>query len=771
MLDLSTENKNLCFQDSTQKPLYIFLYYWQKDREYEGDGYWQYFKTIDEAILLESMELDEGLLEGNTFQLGSIVIPTMKVQWYNDGITYKDMIAVPVQKIGNQYVAYFDGFISKEEISEDGQTVTVEITSPLTERVNTDVSFALNELNGWNFEDMVYTILSSTAGISNNLAEYSGTSFSNLKTTINFGEGQIPSPFTAGELIRQAGEFLGTHAILKEKRIVDFEEMKSYKPLGAPIINFVRLSNVDTVAKAEIEKLPEEYKRVEYIEGNGTQYVITDVYPDDTTTIEIKFAQSQSTSAVGAIVGWVTNNETDGFRLFPYSNKIYLDYGSGEGYNRISGGSLFEDRIYDFEIGNRYVTNLDTNETILSSSQVAFPEKTYPISLFGNVASFSGKIYGCKIMKSYNLVADLVPCIRLSDNSAGFYDLISQKFYGNSGTGWFLTPTPISTYELPYYKKIYVDKTKTLKIDQLRVLTNVGTQRNYTVRWGETDYNTYEISGNIFFEALSAENWEKCETAVTALSTYIKEQKFYNCDLQSVYPLFIEGGDYLLLKPKSNLPDGYIPINGITLGDLDTGISIDGSYFEFDIEFEILNENHSVIFRSDGTFDGNDTVELISNGNSLVCGMGYYGGSLSPDPMFDIPYCPKNQKIKLNIKRGNGKCVYSGTFSGTTDYGMFNDDELSTNTSFELGSGCKIYRFSYSQDGVKLLDLYPCIRESDKALGMYNIINGEFIEAYGMGDFPKYETTQTVVPILSCNSRGIHSINSNILCQATNNKK
>lgn len=762
----------MCFKDSTQKPLYIFLYYWQKEQkvgEYDGGGYWQYFKTIDEAILLESMELDEGVLEGNTFELGSMVIPTMKVQWYNDGITYKDMIAVPVQKIGSQYIAYFDGFISKEEISEDGQTVTVEITSPLTERVKIDVSYALNELNGWSFEDMVYTILSSSAGIFNNLTDYSGTSFSNLKTTINFGEGQIPTSFTAGDLIKQAGEFLGAHITLKEKRIVDFEEMKSYKPLGTPTINFVSLSNVDTVAKNEIEKLPDEYKRLEYIEGTGTQYTATDIYPDDTTTIEIKFSASQAKTP-HAIVGF-NNGATDAFWFFVSGNQMVLDYGSGAGYNRISGGSLFENRVYDFEIGNRYVKNLDTKETILSSSQVSFPQKTTPIYIFGASDHFIGKIYGCKIMKSYNLVADLVPCIRLSDNSAGFYDLISQKFYGNSGTGWFLSPTPISTYELPYYKKIYVDKTKPLKIDQLRVLTNVGTQRNYTVYWNTNSYNVYEISNNIFFEALSAESWEKCESAVGALVPYIKEQKFYNCDLQSVYPLFIEGGDYLLLKTKSNLPDGYIPINGITLGDLDTGISVDGSYFEFDVEFEMVEYGNPFIFGTSHVF-GEDSISLRVNGNGgLICLMGYYGGSLSPDPMFDIPYCPKNQKIKLNIKRGNGKCIYSGTFNGIKDYGQFYGDQLRNSGSIELGGDCKIHHFAYSQDGVKLCDLYPCIRESDKALGMYNIINGEFIIANDLGYFPKYETTQTVVPILSCNSKGIHSISSTILCQATNSKK
>ena len=102
MLDLSTENKALCFEDSTLKPLYIFIYYWQGE-------HWQYFTTIDKAIVMESMELDEGVLEGNNFELGSFVTHSMKVQWQNNGIRYKDMLAVPVQKIGDEYIAYFDG--------------------------------------------------------------------------------------------------------------------------------------------------------------------------------------------------------------------------------------------------------------------------------------------------------------------------------------------------------------------------------------------------------------------------------------------------------------------------------------------------------------------------------------------------------------------------------------------------------------------------------------------------------------------------------------
>ena len=42
MVELSTENKALCFEDSAPKPLYIFLYVWVEE---EVDGYYNFFKN------------------------------------------------------------------------------------------------------------------------------------------------------------------------------------------------------------------------------------------------------------------------------------------------------------------------------------------------------------------------------------------------------------------------------------------------------------------------------------------------------------------------------------------------------------------------------------------------------------------------------------------------------------------------------------------------------------------------------------------------------
>ena len=215
MLDLSAENKALCFADSTLKPLYIFIYYFQEEYLAPNGGHWQYFTTIDEAIVLESAEITEGVLEGDNFELGSFCCPSMKVQWRNNGISYKDMVAVPVQKIGDEYIAYFDGYISNEEISQDGQTVTAEINSFLTEKLNVSESTlkslvdTLKSYNGSTFYNMLQNALGEVAGIGIKGMETSELTkrFANANTTITLNNNTLPDTITVSELLKQAGEF------------------------------------------------------------------------------------------------------------------------------------------------------------------------------------------------------------------------------------------------------------------------------------------------------------------------------------------------------------------------------------------------------------------------------------------------------------------------------------------------------------------------------------------------------------------------------------
>ena len=151
---------------------------------------------------------------------------------------------------------------------------------------------------------------------------------------------------------------------------------------------------------------------------------------------------------------------------------------------------------------------------------------------------------------------------------------------------------------------------------------------------------------------------------------------------------------------------------------------------------------------------------------------GYYGGSIQTSA-FTIPFVPTNQKINLNIKFADGKYKYSGTFNGE---GNSYVSKIYTKETLYLGSlntsdrNCKLHRFAYSESGVKLCDLYPCIQESNGTIGVYDIVRNKFISVYG-GSTPNYESADTVVPVLSTTARGIHSMRADILCKATNSNK
>lgn len=49
----------------------------------------------------------------------------------------------------------------------------------------------------------------------------------------------------------------------------------------------------------------------------------------------------------------------------------------------------------------------------------------------------SAKLYSCKIWDNWTLYRDMVPVIRNSDNKPGMYDIVTDTFYTNAGTGEF----------------------------------------------------------------------------------------------------------------------------------------------------------------------------------------------------------------------------------------------------------------------------------------------------------------------------------------------
>ncbi|MBP5434138.1 hypothetical protein [Ruminococcus sp.] len=202
------------------------------------------------------------------------------------------------------------------------------------------------------------------------------------------------------------------------------------------------------VGKIYIDKiaenpLPPAYRAVEYLQSTGTQYINTG----------LRFDVSDYSYEVDCVLDNENNNQMFGMR-YNYDHAVTVWGGKYDLCD--SSSSIVETTI---SAGERCVFTIDKpskNITAVSGSTVFSHTFTgdfspgssvYPVILFAYWTSWSdtlsgygkGKIYSFKFYKGGELVMELIPCVRKSDDKPGMYDIVRQTFLTNSGTGEFLT--------------------------------------------------------------------------------------------------------------------------------------------------------------------------------------------------------------------------------------------------------------------------------------------------------------------------------------------
>lgn len=254
------------------------------------------------------------------------------------------------------------------------------------------------------------------------------------------------------------------------------------------------------------------YRLLDSIKGNGTQALDTGVYPKDTTKVQSKFIYSNYSG--GIFIGSQGNGEADSFRLFRHQSTTYLDYGSGDGHNRISGTYLASTGdAYEMEFGNRYVKDIPTNTVKFSSSSVSFAQKNFTIQLTSQ--DDYGTFYYVKIFDGDTLVRDLIPCERVADGMVGMWDNVTNSFIEPSAS---------------FIKGDYV--------------LIEGTPDDYDIIQPNWDFTT---ESHIYKALKVAEpkvyprTMEQDETGIYSLSSS-REQNF-SCDSGSVWGYFQQHGD------------------------------------------------------------------------------------------------------------------------------------------------------------------------------------------------------------------------------------
>lgn len=184
--------------------------------------------------------------------------------------------------------------------------------------------------------------------------------------------------------------------------------------------------------------LPSGYKRVEYIQSSGSQYVDTGFKPNQDTRV-VMDVDVDTTTSQRALFGCRTAYANNAFCLWTGTGNAgyQTDYGSlvGQPTSPNSTGRHLLDK-------NKNVLTVDG--TVVVSQDAAAFQTAYNLFLLqinngGSVMSaypFSGKLYSCKIYDNGTLVRDFIPAITDS-NEVGLWDDVNTVFYGNAGNGTF----------------------------------------------------------------------------------------------------------------------------------------------------------------------------------------------------------------------------------------------------------------------------------------------------------------------------------------------
>ncbi|MBQ9658202.1 MAG: hypothetical protein IJV31_05490 [Clostridia bacterium] len=185
--------------------------------------------------------------------------------------------------------------------------------------------------------------------------------------------------------------------------------------------------------------LPEGYVGVEYIEGNGRQNIDLGMKGNNHLVYQIKFLQKEYYGGVTVgVYNWVGNGPYDDQRLFMTGGNLLLDWVHSVRLSKEYDNLL--NVVHNYEFGNRYVKDLETNELLLNGSLYETEFETNNNIIIGGAAL---QVYSLKIFDNGKIVRNMKPCRRTADNKVGMYDLVEDKFYSSNSTTEYIAGNEI----------------------------------------------------------------------------------------------------------------------------------------------------------------------------------------------------------------------------------------------------------------------------------------------------------------------------------------
>ena len=176
--------------------------------------------------------------------------------------------------------------------------------------------------------------------------------------------------------------------------------------------------------------LPSGYKRLEYIQSTGTQYIDTLVNIEANKPITLRVVCDCSFNNVSVGNGVGTTISGNIFYFGTYKGKYCYGLGTVDGVTSVAADT--QRRIYDLDAPGKKFTVSDKLSLTELSFATPTASRTFWLPQWGNGI----KLYSCQIYDNSTLIRDYTPCQK-PDGTIGLWDDVNSVFYGNAGTGTF----------------------------------------------------------------------------------------------------------------------------------------------------------------------------------------------------------------------------------------------------------------------------------------------------------------------------------------------
>lgn len=199
----------------------------------------------------------------------------------------------------------------------------------------------------------------------------------------------------------------------------------------------------DDISAEVVSSLPSTYQAVEYLESTGTQYINSGISLNDKDfVISCDFEQSQYSTYYEQALFSIWTSYYNYWNCFILNNGITV---YTEGHHQITNSIIIGDRrkLTLVRDGSNWVLSYKYQKIEWSYTPTRINPTTLKIFTRGDTPNQSlsdthTKMYGLEIEIEGNKEADFIPCYRKADHKPGMYDLVTNTFFTNQGTGEFV---------------------------------------------------------------------------------------------------------------------------------------------------------------------------------------------------------------------------------------------------------------------------------------------------------------------------------------------